>query len=78
MVRGDEQQAERIYSRILPAIVFTVQSLDTLVCYGKRIGAMRLGLSEVYDRAPALASTSFGLACARRYAELLGPLTSAR
>jgi 4-hydroxy-tetrahydrodipicolinate synthase len=70
----DEQAAERIYSQILPAIVFTLQSLDTLICYGKRIAAMRLGLTQVYDRAPALAPTEFGISCARRYADLLGPL----
>jgi 4-hydroxy-tetrahydrodipicolinate synthase len=78
MSQGDAARAEDVYSRILPAIVFTLQSLDTLICYGKRIGAMRLGLTEVYDRAPALAPTQFGLACAKRYAALLGPLTSAR
>jgi 4-hydroxy-tetrahydrodipicolinate synthase len=68
------QEAERIYAQILPAIVFTLQSLDTLICYGKWIAAMRLGLSEVYDRAPALSATEFGTSCARRYAQMLGPL----
>ena len=78
MRQGDVARAESIYSRVLPAIVFTLQSLDTLICYGKRIGAMRLGLTQVHDRAPALAPTQFGLDCARRYAELLGPLANAR
>jgi 4-hydroxy-tetrahydrodipicolinate synthase len=70
----DERAAEELYQKILPAIVFALQSLDTLICYGKRIAALRLGLSEVYDRAPALAPTPFGIDCARRYAEMLGPL----
>jgi 4-hydroxy-tetrahydrodipicolinate synthase len=70
----DERTAEEIYQRILPAIVFTLQSLDMLICYGKRIAALRLGLPEVHDRAPALAPTKFGMECARRYAEMLGPL----
>lgn len=70
----DERTAEEIYQRILPAIVFTLQSLDMLICYGKRIAALRLGLPEVHDRAPALAPTKFGIECARRYAEMLGPL----
>ncbi len=70
----DERAAEEIYEKILPAIVFTLQSLDMLICYGKRIAALRLGLSEVHDRAPALAPTEFGLGCARRYADMLGPL----
>ena len=70
----DERAAEELYQKILPAIVFALQSLDTLICYGKRIAALRLGLSEVYDRAPALAPTPFGIDCARRCAEMLGPL----
>jgi 4-hydroxy-tetrahydrodipicolinate synthase len=70
----DERAAEEIYQKILPAIVFTLQSLDMLICYGKRIAALRLGLPEVHDRTPALTPTDFGLDCARRYAEMLGPL----
>jgi 4-hydroxy-tetrahydrodipicolinate synthase len=71
---ADEDVAERIYSKVLPAIVFTLQSLDTLICYGKRIAALRLGMSAVHDRAPALTATPFGMSCARRYAQMLGPL----
>jgi 2-keto-3-deoxy-L-arabinonate dehydratase len=74
MRSGDEAQAERIYREILPAIVFVMQSLDTLICYGKRIAAWRLGFEVVHDRAPALVADVFGLACARRYAAGLGPL----
>jgi 2-keto-3-deoxy-L-arabinonate dehydratase len=70
----DERAAEKIYKEILPAIVFTLQSLDMLICYGKRIAALRLGLPEVHDRTPALAPTEFGMRCARRYADMLGPL----
>lgn len=70
----DERAAEEIYQKILPAIVFTLQSLDTLVCYGKRIAALRLGLAAVHDRAPALPPTEFGIDCARRYADMLGRL----
>ncbi|HTT39916.1 MAG TPA: dihydrodipicolinate synthase family protein [Burkholderiales bacterium] len=71
---ADDSQAEAVYQRVLPSIVFALQSLDTLLCYGKRIAAMRLGLDEVYDRAPAMMPTAFGMACARRYADQLGPL----
>jgi len=71
---ADEEVAERLYSEVLPAIVFTLQSLDTLICYGKRVAALRLGMSEVYDRTPALTATAFGMSCAHRYAQMLGPL----
>jgi 4-hydroxy-tetrahydrodipicolinate synthase len=70
----NEREAEALYQRVLPAIVFTLQSLQTLVCYGKRIAALRLGLGPVHDRAPALPPTEFGIECARRYAAQLGPL----
>ena len=71
---GAETHAEALYRDVLPAIVFVMQSLDTLHTYGKRIAAMRLGLGEVFDRAPALAPNEFGLRCAQRYAAALGPL----
>ncbi len=74
MQRGDEAHAERVYREVLPAIVFVMQSLDTLLCYGKRLAALRLGLAEVHDRQPALAPGAFGLECVRRYAGMLGPL----
>ncbi len=71
---GAESEAESIYREVLPAIVFVMQSLQTLHTYGKRIAALRLGLGEVFDRAPALLPSEFGLRCARRYAAALGPL----
>lgn len=69
-----EAPARRIYEQILPAIVFTLQSLDTLLCYAKRIAAWRLGLGEVHDRAPLMTPTAFGLQLAKGYADALGPL----
>ena len=71
---GAETHAEALYREVLPAIVFVMQSLDTLHTYGKRIAAMRLDLGEVFDRAPALAPNAFGMRCAQRYAAALGPL----
>ncbi|MDA7981454.1 MAG: dihydrodipicolinate synthase family protein [Alphaproteobacteria bacterium] len=57
---GDYDEAERIYGLLLPVIVFVMQSVEHLVCYGKRVFGLRSGIS-VYDRAPALAPTEFGL-----------------
>ncbi len=74
LAAGREREAERIYAETLPAIVFVMQSLDTLHCYGKRLAALRLGIGEIYDRQPALATSQFGLECVRRFAEALGPL----
>ncbi len=74
--RGDAELAMRRYAGVLPAIVFAMQSLDTLICYGKRIAALRLGmdLAQVRDRQPAMLPSAFGLAMARRHAARLGPL----
>ena len=70
---GAETHADAVYREVLPAIVFVMQSLDTLHTYGKRIAAWRLGLGEVHDRAPALRPNGFGIDCVRRYAPALGP-----
>lgn len=67
---GREQEAEALYAQTLPAIVFVMQSLDALTCYGKRIAAWRMGFDVQHDR--GLAPTAFGLECARRFAAQLG------
>ena len=77
MCAADEPAAEAGYREVLPTIVFVMQSVDTLVCYGKRIAAARLGIEAVHDRAPGLTPSAFGLDCVRRYASHLGPLSMA-
>jgi len=72
MVAGQEAEAERLYASILPAIVFAMQGVGHLVCYGKRLVAARLGLGVVHDRAPAAVPTAFGEACVARFAAGLG------
>jgi 2-keto-3-deoxy-L-arabinonate dehydratase len=75
MASGREAEAEAVYRETLPAIVFVMQSLDTLHTYGKRLAALRLGLGAVNDRQPALAPHGFGLECMQRFAQALGPLS---
>ncbi|OJY70589.1 MAG: dihydrodipicolinate synthase family protein [Rhodospirillales bacterium 70-18] len=72
MRRGDEAEAERLYREILPAIVFVMQSVDHLICYGKRLVAARMGIA-VHDRAPGLLPNAFGEAAVGRFARALGP-----
>lgn len=69
---GETAAAAAAYARIAPSIVFVMQSIETLICYGKRLFAARLGL-EVHDRAPALRPTEFGLDLVARHAAALGP-----
>jgi hypothetical protein len=72
MRRGDEAEAERLYRESLPAIVFVMQSVDHLICYGKRLVAARMGIA-VHDRAPGLLPNAFGEAAVSRFARALGP-----
>lgn len=71
---GDIARAEALYQQVLPAIVFVMQSLDTLICYGKRIAAWRMGFEVQHDRDVKLLPSRFGLEAARRFADTLGPL----
>lgn len=71
---GDEAEAERRYREILPLVAFMMSSIDTFVCYGKRIVARRLGIDAVFDRAPCQRPTEFGLLMAGRLSAGLGPL----
>jgi 4-hydroxy-tetrahydrodipicolinate synthase len=77
MASGDEAAAEAEYRRILPMIAFAMQGVAMFLCYGKRMTAWRMGLPEIVERAPALRPTEFGLACARRFADALGPYPGA-
>jgi len=73
MRAGREKDAEREYQKILPLITFLMQSVDQFLCYGKRLTARRLGLSEVHDRAPSQPPTELGLSILERYSRELGP-----
>jgi 4-hydroxy-tetrahydrodipicolinate synthase len=64
---GETEAADRLYAEMLPAIVFMMQSVEHLICYGKRLFARRAGLT-VHDRQPALGPTDFGLRCAEGWA----------
>lgn len=70
---GDEEGAQEIYCKMLPAVVSTMQGLEDLICYGKRLFALRGGLA-VSDRAPAMRPNATGLAMMERFAADLGPL----
>lgn len=62
-------EAERIHRALLPAIVFMSRSIPGMLCYGKRLFARQAGIEQIFDRAPALAPTAFGLAEMHRFAD---------
>ena len=70
--RGEEAAADAVYGRMLPSIAFVMQSLECLVCYGKRLFGLRAGL-PIHDRAPALSPSEPGLTIVGRLARQLGP-----
>ena len=69
--RGECEAAEAHYERVLPTITFVMQSLESLVCHGKRVYGLRTG-TEIFDRAPALRPSPFGLELAAAHAARLG------
>lgn len=77
MAAGEEAEAEAAYRRVAPMIAFAMQGVAMFLCYGKRMTGWRMRLPEAIERPPALAPTPFGLACARRFAESLGPYPGA-
>ena len=68
------EEAEKLQSEILPIIVFSMQTIPHLICYGKRLLAARMGLN-VFDRSPFQAPTKFGLQKISEFASHLGPLS---
>ena len=65
-------KANNEYKKILPSIVFTMQSIDTMICYGKRVCAYRMGLRQVFDRKPFLEPSDYGIKKSRILAKELG------
>jgi 2-keto-3-deoxy-L-arabinonate dehydratase len=69
---GDQAGAKAAYAAFLPAALFGMQSLEHLICYGKRIFAARAGLT-VHDRSPAQRPTAAGLQMVRQWVGSDGP-----
>jgi 4-hydroxy-tetrahydrodipicolinate synthase len=74
---GNEDGAEAAYREALPAIVFIMQSIESLICYGKRLFGARAGI-DIHDRAPAMRPSSFGAGLVARHAARLGPYRTER
>lgn len=66
--REDVPEAELAYTEFLPAATFAMQSLEHLICYGKRIFGERAGIT-IHDRSPAQRPTDQGLQMARHWVQ---------
>jgi 2-keto-3-deoxy-L-arabinonate dehydratase len=69
------EEAEALYAQALSPATFVMQSLEHLITYGKRIFAANANI-PIYDRAPCLPVTPFGLEVVDRWARVLRLLTS--
>ncbi len=69
---GKEEEAARDFQSLLPLLVFLMESIPHLLCYGKRLAARRMSLGEVYDRPPSQAPTPYGLDLLARLSADLG------
>jgi len=74
LTEGRLAEAEALHARLLPLILFMTQSIPHLLCYGKRLFASRIGITEVHARAPELQASAFGLDEVRRMTQGWGPL----
>jgi 4-hydroxy-tetrahydrodipicolinate synthase len=70
---GETEAAEQLHSDVLPAIVFMMQSIEHLICYGKRIYGARTG-TVIFDRSPAIEPTNFGARLVENWARRLDEL----
>lgn len=70
---GDHVSADQTFARALPAITFVMQSIEHLICYGKRLFGARAGF-QIHDRGPCLRPDDFGLRLTQHWADYLGPL----
>lgn len=73
---GHHDEAEAIHRQILPAIVFMSRSVPAMLCYGKRLFAGQIGIDRLFDRAPALQPTNFGLAQIAQFAQNIADATA--
>lgn len=76
VLAGDDAEAERRFRALLPLLLFLMESIRHLVCYGKRLAARRMDLGPIHDRAPAAAPSAYGLDLLERLAADLGPMRS--
>ena len=68
------KKAEQLYAKVLPLLIFLMESMDSFLVYGKPVLGHRLGIAEIKPRIPSTPASAFGLETAKHYAEVLGKL----
>lgn len=70
---GDRETAIAHYRTVLPLLRQLMASIDSILCYGKRLAADRFGLGPVHDRLPGLSPHPAGLSVVAEWAKALPP-----
>ncbi len=70
------ETADQLYKALLPVQCFLMQGIPHLLTYGKMLAALRLGIEHSGSREPALAATTFGSQCVKRFFNQLGTFES--
>jgi len=70
-VAADIEQAEKLHAGLLPLLTYVMASPEHMLCYGKRLFARRIGLTEVSPREPCVMPEAFGLDVLHRYGAVL-------
>lgn len=78
LVDGRLDEAQALHGSLLPLILFMTNSVPNLLCYGKRLFAQRIGIKEVFSRAPEILPTEFGLREVGRMSQGWGPLAEGK
>lgn len=69
---GDTEVAYKLYTELLPLIVFIMQNLHTFLCYGKLLAAQRLGITtDVRSRWTTMRPDEFGLSSLERFSQVI-------
>jgi 2-keto-3-deoxy-L-arabinonate dehydratase len=64
-------RGEALHAGLLPLLTYVMASPEHMLCYGKRLFARRLGLTEVHPRHPCVLPTAFGTDIVERYSRHL-------
>jgi 2-keto-3-deoxy-L-arabinonate dehydratase len=73
---GQHAEALALHEKTQPAIAHVMRSIEHLICYGKRLFALRAGMT-VWDRAPTLRPDATELVQTEILATALGPFGQA-
>jgi 2-keto-3-deoxy-L-arabinonate dehydratase len=58
---GNHERAIALFKEVHPLLSYLMLSVDTLLCYGKRLAARRIGILDYLERGSGLTATKEGM-----------------